>query len=247
MRRIAMMLAAALTCLAALTGCSDISAQLSGSQSSDPLEGGETRPAAPLETESWGTVDGMLSVVVSNPAKRTLRYAVATITARDAGGVALGTSSTGAPDGTCCAVADLPPSATYGFYFDLGPDADRVAEVEMTYRDVAWGAPEESEATSTMEATAVGLSAGALGAVVIADVSTPGPAVTQAVAQAFLTGPDGEFLAVVSGRWTCFPAGGTRRIEMQLFHPVPEGTQVDAVVAYPTTDAPRNPAPSCPA
>ena len=246
MRRVVTMLAAALACFAVLTGCSDISAQLSGSQSSEPLESGETRPAAPLETDSWGTVDGMLSVVVKNPAKRTLRYAVATIVARDANGTALGTSSTGAPNGTCCAVADLPPGASYGFYFDLGAEADQVAEVEMAYRDVAWGAPEDAETAPPMEATPVGLSAGALGAVVIADVSAPGAAVTQAVAQAYLVGPDGQFLAVVSGRWTCFPAGGSRRIEMQLFHPVPEGTVVDSVVAYPLTDAPRYPAPSCP-
>jgi hypothetical protein len=246
MRRIAMTVAAALTCFAALTGCSDISAQLSGSQSSDPLEGDDTQPAPPLETVNWGTVDGLLSVVVSNPADRTLRYAIATIVALGADGQELGTFTDTALNAGCCTVADLPPGGAYGFYAEVGPDIAEVADVEMTYRDIAWGAT-QVPTNAALTVQPVGVNAGDLGAVVVADVSTPGPAVADAVVQAYLIGPDGEFLAVVSGRWGCFAAGETRRVWMQLFHPVPEGTQVHSMVAHPRLEAPKSSAPSCPA
>lgn len=238
-----------LVCLVALTGCSDISAQLSGeSEEPDGPAGtaGTAAEAAPaLETVSWGVVDGMLSVLVRNPSDRTLRHATGALTARDAEGNAVGSSAASAKDGTCCTVADLPPGASYGFYFDVGVDAEQVAEVEVRYREVAWR-PGTATPVPAPRVVPTQLTANSLGAVVVAEVAAA-QAVPQAVAQAFLNGPDGEFLAVVSGRWSCFAAGTTRPIQMQLFHPLPAGTTVTSVVAYPLAEDARRPAPSCPA
>lgn len=261
-------LAAAVACLVVLAGCSDIAAQLSGPQSSEPLEsvGGQpqppvesegaqpqptvesedARPVPALQTVNWGTVDGLLSVVVANRAQHTLSHAVARLTALDANGREIGTPAEAAPGGRCCTVADLPPGGAYGFYFDLGPDAAAVAAVEMTYQDISWATVEPST-TAQVQANPVGVEAGAEGAVVVADVATPGPAVASAVVQAYLVDGDGRFVAVVSGRWSCFAPGGTRRVEMQLFHPVPDGTSVHSMVAYPSVDAPDSTGPSCPA
>ncbi|MCD4526280.1 hypothetical protein [Nocardioides sp. cx-173] len=241
-RRFAMLLVASLGGLLVLTGCSDLSAQLSGEQSSEPVNEAAA-PPPPLVTESWGTVDGLLSVLVRNPSRRTLRYAAATVTARDASGVSVASSRGEAEPRDCCVVTDLPPGATFGLYVDVGTDVESVQDVEVAFRDVAWRAPSPTK-PPPMEATAIRLAAGASGAVVLADVATPGGAVDEAVLQAHLVDAHGEFLAVVSGRWACFAAGGSRRIEMQLFHPVPPGTEVASVLAYPVL-SPARPAPGC--
>jgi hypothetical protein len=241
-RRFAMTLACSLGGLLALTGCSDLAAQLSDARSSEPV-GGHAEPPPPLATESWGTADGLLSVIVRNPTERTLRSATAVITALDAEGEAIGMSRATAL--ACCAVSDLAPGRTYGLYFDVGTDAGTVSDVKVSYRDVAWYTRRAAPMPPPVTVTPVRLTAGPLGAVVVADVATPGTAVAQAVVQAHLVGPDGAFLVVVSGRWTCFAAGGRRRIEMQLFHPVPPGTVVESIVVHPVA-TPR-PAPVCPA
>jgi hypothetical protein len=242
-RRFVTAVVGALIGLVAVSGCSDISAQLSGEQVSDPMQAEEVVTPL-LETVSWGEVDGMLSVVVRNPRERTLRHATAVFVARDSAGVTVGSSTSSAKKGTCCTVYDLQPDASYGFYFDVGVDAGNVAEVEVTYRDVAWRAG-ASAPVPAMRGAPVALTANALGAVVLADVTTPESPVPQAVAQAFLNGPDGDFIAVVSGRWACFEAGVPRRIKMQLYHPLPAGTTVESVVAYPVGEDASHPAPDC--
>jgi hypothetical protein len=242
-RRFVMAIAGVLVGLVALSGCSDIAAQLSGEQVTDP-ELSEDLVSPLLETVSWGEVDGMLSVVVRNPGDRTLRHATAVFVARDADGVTVGSSTSSAKKGTCCTVYDLQPDAEYGFYFDVGVDAGQVAEVEVNYRDVAWRTG-KTDPVPAMRGAPVALTANTLGAVVVADVTTPASPVRQAIAQAFLDGPDGEFIAVVSGRWTCFAPGVPRRIQMQLYHPLPAGTTVDSVVAYPVGEDVAHPEPDC--
>lgn len=220
-------------------GCTQISRKAAGADSARAP--GQT-PARPiLETVAWGVVDGMLSVVVENTSDRTLRSAVGVITARDRDDVLVATSLE-SPDG-CCAVVDLPPGQRFGFYVDIGEGAADVTRVDVAYRNVAW-APAAEQQPNPLTAHPVGIDSSTDGAVVVADVRSTEPTVAQASVQAFLNGPDGEFLAVVAGRWYCF-AGGDNEIRMQLPHPVPAGTTVERVVVHPVTDDAGGAAPPC--
>jgi hypothetical protein len=212
------------------TGCSQISRKASGADSASASSRASARPI--LVTQAWGVVDGMLSVVVENTTDRTLRNAVGVITARDRDDVPIATSRE-SPEG-CCAVVDLPPGQQFGFYIDIGDSAAEVSRVDVAYRNIAW-APEAEEQANPLSAQPVRIDGSTDGTVVVADVRSTGPTVAQASVQAFLDGPDGEFLAVVAGRWYCF-ARGSNEIRMQLLHPVPTGTTVDHVVIHPVTD-----------
>jgi hypothetical protein len=238
-RRVAV--AAGVLGLLGLTGCSEISAQMQDAQvtSVDPA----AADAGPiLVTQQWGVVDGMLSVVVTNTSDRTLRYANATITARDAQDV-LVASSASTKDGSCCPVVDLPPGEQFGFYFDAGSSAAAISAVDVVYRDVAW-APTSTDPAPKFTAEPKAIEPNSLGAVVVADVKTSGGSAAQVSAQAFLTDANGDFIAVVSGRWDCFTEGD-REIRMQLFHPVPEGTRVESVVLHRVQDDPARQNPTC--
>ena len=214
-------------------GCSDISAQMNDETVASTPDEGSTRPI--LVTRQWGVVDGMLSVVVRNTTDRTLRSAEAVISARDDNDVLLATSLEG-PGGVCCSVVDLPPGQQFGFYVDVGDSATDISRVDVAYRDVAW-ATADVESEVPLHAHAVGLESSARGAVVVAHVGSTSPLVVEASVQAFLNGPDGEFLAVVAGRWFCFSKGG-HEIRMQLLHQVPAGTTIDRVVIHPVTEDP---------
>jgi hypothetical protein len=80
--------------------------------------------------------------------------------------------------------------------------------------------------------------------VAVAKVRSSAPMVPQARVQAFLNGPDGEFLAVVSGRWFCF-SRGSHEIRMEFPHPVPPNTTIDRVVIHPVDDDPDGTALNC--
>ena len=103
--------------------------------------------------------------------------------------------------------------------------------MDVAYRDVAWASADESQA-STLEAQPVQLDGDGEGAVVVAKVETDEPMVAQASVQAFLDGPDGEFLAVVAGRWYCFSAGQPRDPDAAA-PSGPAGTTIDRV-AHPS-------------
>jgi hypothetical protein len=223
------------------TGCSQISAQLNGETvtADAPTEA----PAQPiLVTRKWGVVDGMLSVVVQNTTDRTLHGAEAVITARDDNDVLISTSIED-PDGPCCSVSDLPAGQQFGLYIDVGDSADQISRVNVAYRNVAWATSGEV-ADSPLAAHPTSLVSDATGAVVVAEVESSAPMVPQASVQAFLTGPDGEFLAVVAGRWYCF-SQGSHEIRMQLLHPVPPGTTIDRVAIHPVTNDPDEAALNC--
>ncbi|GAA1793414.1 hypothetical protein GCM10009795_043760 [Nocardioides hankookensis] len=222
-------------------GCTGVSSKVGGGP--DEVTSSPEATARPiLVTQTWGVVDGMLSVVVRNTTDRTLRSAAAVITARDDNDV-LVASTLESPTGTCCAVTDLPPGEEFGFYVDIGDDADRIERVDVAYREVSWAAADEPTA-NTLTAHPLRLDGNGRGAVVVADVRNAGPMVEQASVQAFLYGADGDFLAVVAGRWYCF-SRGDHQIAMQLLHPVPDGTTVKEVVIHPVSDDPDGTALNC--
>ncbi|MDN4174394.1 hypothetical protein QWY28_15630 [Nocardioides sp. SOB77] len=216
-----------------LSGCSTISDQLAGSEVDPTATSAAASAGSLLETVSWAELDGLVSVVVSNPTERVLRRADAVITLRDSRGTALASSVTRMREDGCCTVRSLRPGGTYGLYVGTVDEGAEVADVEVTYRDVSWSSAPLPE----VGAEPVRIEEGPRGSVVLADV-TAEEAVPSAVVQAVVTDPDGGLVAVVSGTWTCFAAGDTRRIFMQLFRRVPQGSLVESVSVHPDGAAP---------
>lgn len=218
----------------ALGGCSTISDQLAGSEVDPTVTTSAASAESLLETVTWGELDGLVSVVVRNPTDRVLRRAEAVITLRDSRGTALAstpaptTAATRSRDGGCCTVRSLRPGGTYGLYVGTAGPGSEVADVEVTYRDVSWS----STPPPRVEALAVRIEEGPRGSVVLADITAEDD-LPSAVVQAVVTEPDGSLAAVVSGTWTCFEAGDTRRIFMQLFRRVPVGSMVESVAVHP--------------
>lgn len=236
---------AAIATVAALlttSGCSAIDDTL-GETEVGSVEASETSSLSLVVTRQWGVVDGLLSVVVENVTDRTLRYAEGVITARTDDNEVIAASLE--IDGSCCEVVDLAPGEEYGFYLDVGDRASEISRVDVGYRNLAWvPAGEASAGSPGVEAAPVRLDRDASGAVVRAELVSDGP-YDEVVAQAFLTDEAGEFLAVVSGRWSCL-VDGRRAIRMQLFRPLPKGAQVDRVTVHPVSDDPTRERPDCP-
>jgi hypothetical protein len=223
-------------------GCSETSTEKDGARTGAGTAVNEAAARPILVTREWGVVDGMLSVVVANTSDRTLRSAEGVITARDRNNVLIATSLE-SPDSGCCDVVDLPPGQQFGFYIDVGDSATDVSRVNVAYRNVSW-TPAGEEPAGPLVARPVRLDGNGRGAVVVADVRSPAPMVAEASVQAFLTGPDGEFLAVVAGHWYCLSAG-RHEIQMQLRHPVPAGTPIDRVLVHPIPNDHGGTAPKC--
>jgi hypothetical protein len=221
---------ATLALLLATAGCSQLGAQMDGAEQDDAKD-----PVAAatnvLETVEWGEVNGLLSVLVRNKTDRVLRRADAVISVSNSDGVAIGTSAETTIEGRCCTAVEVPPGGSFGFYFYLD-DAASVDEVDVSYKNVLWAAASRTRAsqTSIVPVRLVGNSAGTL---VAADVTTRGEPIDAAVVQALIDGPDGAFLAVISGTWFCFAPGAPDRILMQLYTTVPEGSTVRSVTAFP--------------
>ena len=230
--------------IAALTasGCSTVADHLNGAPPPTGKEAPASDPGPILVTNSWGVVDGMLSVVVVNTTDRTLKYAEGVVTARTADDQ-LVSSSLEYADAACCKVLQLGPGQEYGFYVDVGSAGDDIARVDVAYRNVSWEPATAVADHTTVTATPVGLHDGHLGTVVLANL-TSNADVPAVVAQAFLTDDSGQIVAVVSGRWTCVQPG-TRELRMQLFHPVPAGTQVADIQVHAVETDPSSPAPHC--
>lgn len=202
----------------------------------EPEEPNRSRAAtAPLDVIDWGIVEGLLSVRVVNNTDRTLERAEAVInivTSDGRGGVSAGAS---VDDDLCCTVLSLPPGGHFGLYVDLGPNIGEIEDINVNYAEVAWS-PAVADALTMLEPGKARLAGSDSNATVTTQITSTDKQVDAAAGQAFLTGPDGEFLAVVSGRFSCFSPGEPRRVVLELFHPVPDGTTVESVVAYPLRD-----------
>lgn len=200
------------------------------------------RPGA-LKVDQWGVTDGLLSVRVENNSEAMLERADATIVVELADGSSISARGE-APQDLCCTLLDVPPDEDFGLYVDLGERAEAVEQVEVSYSNLTW-AP--AEATTKVPSIVLGepkLADTEGSTEVRVDVTADADLETIA-AQVFLHGPDGEFLAVVSGRFRCFTADEPRPIVVELYHPVPDGTVVESMVAYPLTTETADAVGSC--
>ncbi|WP_341230071.1 hypothetical protein [Nocardioides salarius] len=224
------------------TGCSTIRAQVDGSTRSDsaPIE-----VAPVLETAEWAVNDGLVSVMVRNDDSRVLRTATVALQGVDADGVLVGVwdTATMAGESACCTVLGLEPGEQFGLYFAVGPQAERIADVELSFSEISWAKADAEAAEPVAAAVPQDTMLGPDRTVVVARVETGEQAVPRALVQAVLRGRSGKLIAVVTGRWSCFAAGEDRRIRMELFQRVPVGTGVDTVTIDRLDTGPQ---PTCP-
>lgn len=190
--------------------------------------------ASPFPVVDWGVVDGLLSVRLHNNGDKTLARADALITVRLTDGATV-QSGPSRDNDLCCTVLDVPPDQDFGVYVDLGLEAEQIDDVSVSYRNLAYAAA-ASQASPRVRAGDAELVGGDTEAQVAVPLTAQGGDVPALAGQAFLTGPDGSFLAVVSGRFACFTQGEARDVVMELYHPVPDGTTIESVVAYPLAD-----------
>lgn len=225
-----------------VSGCSTIRAQVDGSTRTDSATI-EVRPV--LETAEWAVNDGLVSVMVRNDDSRMLRTATVALQAVDADGVLVGVydADTMAGESACCTVLDLEPDEEFGLYFAVGKDAERIAEVDLSFTEISWAKAGAEAAEPVAAALPQDTMLGPDRTVVAARVETGDEDVPRALVQAVLRGRAGKLIAVVTGRWSCFEAGEVRRIRMELFQRVPIGTAVDTVTIDRLDSGPQ---PSCP-
>jgi hypothetical protein len=191
-----------------------------------PAASSPASPTALVKVVSWGVADGLLSVIVENTSGSVISSARAIITARDAEG-SIVSSSSGPIDVRCCTLFGVPPGGRYGVYASVGPAASRVSSVQVTLV-----APELAKGAAP-KITATGAKLVARQPVVEVEATldgTPGSGPYVAV-QALLADPSG-FIAVMSGRYYCIHPGTPLHVRLHLWHVVPAGTRVQEVLAY---------------
>jgi hypothetical protein len=221
-----------LACLALVlvSGCAQISDQMEGAEVDATPD--HAAAVSVMETVDWAELDGLVSVLVRNPTTRMLHRAEAVITVTNSEGEEVATSGRRVYEGPCCTAVDVPPGGTFGFYLYTGDVEGEVEDVEVTYKNMAWGAA-GSGGGPVATATPVRIGPNPLGTLAVADVTTQGGPVDQAIVQAVLQGPDDELVAIISGTWTCFQSGPPTRIKMQLYQAAPPGTEIRSVSVYP--------------
>lgn len=191
------------------------------------------RPAAPALV-TWGGSGNQLAAVIRNDTDRQIRWARVEITTRDAAGNVL-VATTGAAASTCCTVLGLPPGEDYGLFLNLDRPVSDVAEVQVRYAAVRTR-PARASQRARIEVSDASFQRvpGRPGdAVVDATFTAHGEASRYVVGQAFLVGPGGALRAVLSGRYYCYRDGDQRRVRLERLQPVPPGTRLERVVAYP--------------
>lgn len=203
----------------------------SGPQSSSTSASPTAQNTAKLHVREWGaTTDGLLSVVVKNVGTVSIQRARAIITAKDSydNTVVAVSAPTGA---RCCTIVGLAPGQVYGLYSNVGTSAGRIHNVEVEYTDVQLS--KAAVPTPSVATKAASLRVSAKSATVQVPVTVSGKVGPYISAQAFLAGPDGKFIAVVSGGYYCLPPNKQRTIRLQFFHPLPAQSRVRSIVAYP--------------
>lgn len=222
-----------LVCLLALCSCGQLSEQMEGAEVDSAATSAQEEL---LTTVAWAELDGLVSVLVKNPSERTLSRADAVITVLDERGLTMSSSAKKTFEGRCCTAVDVPPGGTFGFYVYVGVLSSEITDVQVDYKNTAWGNAGEAggpQATAAPFNTYVN----AAGSVAVADVTTTGGPIDSALVQAVVNDADGEFVAVISGTWFCFVPGPARRIYMQLYQVLPEGSTIESVSLYPKYDA----------
>jgi hypothetical protein len=216
--------------LTLVSGCAQITDQMDGAEVDATPDNASS--VSVMETVEWAELNGLVSIVVRNPTARMLHRAEAVITVVNSEGEEVATSRRRVYEGPCCTAVDVPPGGTFGFYLYTGEAPGAVEDVQVTYKNMSWGAA-GSGGGPVATATPVRIGPNPLGTLAVADVTTQGGPVDSAIVQAVLEDADGSLVAIISGTWTCFQSGPATRIKMQLYQVAPAGTEIRSVSVFP--------------
>lgn len=208
-------------------------AQTSGAPGVVPPGGsndGDLRAPPGPDVVRSGVHDGMLFVEVENRSTATIKAARVLITARGAAGDTI-VAATGRLGSRCCTIYALPPGRRYGLFVSLRGSTEPVASVQVTYLDRSVVADHGRAAGVAVRHPVLRIGRG--DAVVRATLVTPRHTGPYTVGQAFLADRRGRLVGVISGRFYCFRPRTPKTVFMHLLHPVPPGTRIVGVAAYP--------------
>ncbi len=198
-----------------------------------PRPSGTARSGDGLEVVSWGEARGQLAVLVRNASDRHVEHARVRITAKDAAGAVL-LSTTGSAGDVCCSAAGLPPGGELALFADPAPAAGRIRTVEVD--DLAAETRPATDDEPSVRAGRPVLTREADDTVVTVALTLRGASSGYVAAQAVLVDDEDRPVQVISGRFYCFEPGTARTVRMQLFHAVPPGLRVGRVLAQPLPD-----------
>lgn len=192
-----------------------------------------TPPVDP-QVVAWGRDGRLLSIVVRNADARQVLDGRVEISLHDeAGRLLLATS--GPDPSKCCTLLSVPPGHRFGLFLVLPDDLTDIAAVS-----VAFAAPDEvalrpwpARASPPISISDPTLSRTRTDAVVTVTLRPQADVPPYVAGQAFLLDRHDHLVGVISGRFYCFERGQSRRVAMGLQHPVPDGTHLGDVVAYP--------------
>ncbi len=203
----------------------------SASPSAGPATSSTADSSNQPEIVTWGGHDQQLAIIIRNQGPRNIRSAKVHISATDADGNQI-VSTTGEPDSTCCTIFGLAPGQQFGLFVNMTDEIDDVADVAVRYVDAQF-APATPKPEYTIAAQDAELHHTADDAVVTATVTADGDVTSTIAGQVFLTDDSDRLVAVISGRFYCFASGVSKRLTMQLLVPAPEATHIQKIVAYP--------------
>ncbi|MEV5000384.1 hypothetical protein [Nocardioides sp. LML1-1-1.1] len=186
-------------------------------------------PGDGLQVVSWGHARGQLALVVRNTSARTVEQARVRITATDARGAVL-LSTTGGAGDVCCTVTGLAPGADVALFADPLPRPGDVRSVDVDAVSLDAGPATPAASVRAGRATLRRLPDDT---VVSAGLVARGDLSGYVAAQAVLVDARGRVAQVVSGRFYCFEPGRPRTVRLHLFHAVPAGLRVQRVLAQP--------------
>ncbi len=189
-------------------------------------------PPGVLDVVSWGRSSGQLALVVRNISDQHVDRVRVRITARDADGDVLLTT-TGTPRDVCCTVVGLPPDGQYGLFAEVAPDVGQIDTVEVVPFEIEG---RRTAATPRVTTRDPRLMRSDDDTVVTAVVTARGWLSGYMAVQAILTDADRKVAQVISGRFYCFEAGKPQEVRLQLFHSVPRSLQLARVLAHPIPD-----------
>lgn len=187
-------------------------------------------PSTAPVIESWGMDGSLLSVMVRNDDVRTIRMARVRLDVFDAAGKRL---LTGSPDpmSKCCTIHNLPTDQKAALFLDMARIPGKVARVEAAYTEVTYAPQGARDAFVEVQNTRLRRTAD--DAIVTARLHPRRISTAYVAGQAFLGDASGKLVAVISGHLYCFTNNRPQDIRMALTRPVPPGTVLLDVVAYP--------------
>lgn len=182
---------------------------------------------------TWGRDGSLVSIVVRNVDARQIEQALLRISLYDRSGRLL-LSTTGPAASKCCTLLSVPPAGRFGLFLTVA-DVHGIARVGVAFAHPSAVRVRPSPASSRprIRVTNARFVRTSHDALVTATFQPRRTVAAYVAGQAFLVDRRGHLVAVISGRFYCFDGARPHHVRMSLQHPVPRGTRLGSVVAYP--------------